>query len=157
MDAVIDRLKRMLLQIASFLTAVLIPFIAANVEKIIFLAPEHTLSSTQYEGLNSLNLNVISPSQPTLRATIQSSFPRSDRPNGTESWYVLEQLRPGQRYELRICWPATVGLGFSVTFPQQISPLRKEWALMSTATNFIRPQTSQAIRCVESSSILEVH
>lgn len=27
---------------------------------------------------------------------------------GTESWFLLEGLVPGQRYEVRVCWVATV-------------------------------------------------
>ncbi|KAI5288699.1 hypothetical protein KEM54_004988 [Ascosphaera aggregata] len=29
------------------------------------------------------------------------------KPAGAETWFILNQLRPGQRYEVRVCWAAT--------------------------------------------------
>lgn len=74
----------------------------ANAEKTIFLAPSPINSS-----LLNLTLESITPSSPKLRALLPVAFPTDPRPHGLVSWYLLRDLNPGQRHELRICWAAT--------------------------------------------------
>ncbi len=65
------------------------------------------------------HLDVLIPGGPSLRTSLASEFSKneSDRevPSwdivgdvGRVHWIVLDNLREGQRYELRICWAATV-------------------------------------------------
>lgn len=85
----------------------------ANVEKTIFLAPPPSplSSSTNINpDLSDLGLDLLSPENPILRTKLNASFPSTAQPYGTESWFLLEGLNPGQRYEVRVCWLATVCL-----------------------------------------------
>ncbi|KAE8152456.1 hypothetical protein BDV25DRAFT_67961 [Aspergillus avenaceus] len=85
----------------------------ANVEKTIFLAP-HTLTvPTVDPTLDDLGLERLSPTNPVLRTKLNASFPTTES-QGTESWYFLEHLTPGRRYEVRICWLATQPTAFSL-------------------------------------------
>lgn len=79
----------------------------ANVEKTIFLAPS-SIPIPSETGIDDLGLDRLSPLSPILRTQLNASFPTSKNPLGTESWYFLENLTPGQRYEVRICYLATV-------------------------------------------------
>jgi len=79
----------------------------ANVEKTIFLAGTATVPSVE-PGLDDLGLERLSPDRPALRTRLNASFPSNDVPEGSDSWFFLENLIPGQRYEVRVCWLATV-------------------------------------------------
>lgn len=81
--------------------------VAANVEKVIFTAPG-AQSKVQDASLDNLLLTTLSESYPSVRTYINASFPTSTSPKGTESWFLLDGLVPHQRYEVRICWAATV-------------------------------------------------
>ncbi|KAK4678422.1 hypothetical protein QC764_307504 [Podospora pseudoanserina] len=97
--------------------------ISANTEKTIFIAPpavdlpisDQTITTI----LTSLNrLTPLPTNQSTLRTLIPVSFPTTSHPTGTESWYLLHDLTPAQRYEVRICWAATQPTSFDLqTFP----------------------------------------
>jgi hypothetical protein len=80
----------------------------ANVEKTIFLAPAPATIPSDGPDLDDLGLERISPERPLVRTRLNASFPTADAPEGTESWFFLENLNPGQRYEVRVCWLATV-------------------------------------------------
>lgn len=80
----------------------------ANVEKTIFLGPTSATIPSTESGLDDLGLERLSPLKPSTRTELNASFPTHDTPEGTESWYFLENLMPGQRYEVRICYLATV-------------------------------------------------
>jgi hypothetical protein len=77
--------------------------VLANTEKTIFLAPSwQGLAATD---LASLCLPTLSPAQPILR----TQLPVSAVGEGVaSSWFLLNQLNTGQRYEVRVCWVATV-------------------------------------------------
>lgn len=114
--------------IASLLpTLLVLPLANANVEKTIFLGPpppplSPSLSSSTNPfnpDLSDLGLDRLSPPTPILRTELNASFPDADTDvgagpdasaggKGTESWFLLEGLVPGQRYEVRVCWVATV-------------------------------------------------
>ena len=89
----------------------LLPWIAsslANVEKTIFLAPEAIQIPQEHPNLDDLHLDVITPSNSTLRTQLAASFPNLPESRGTESWFLLDELRQDQRHEVRVCWAATV-------------------------------------------------
>ena len=81
--------------------------ILANVEKTIFLGPELTKTSA---SLSSLPLHTLTPDNSALRTQLAARFPSSSHPLGTATWLVLDKLTPDRRYEVRVCWPATVSL-----------------------------------------------
>ena len=106
---------------------IILPLANANVEKTIFLGPpppplSPSLSSSTNPfnpDLSDLGLDRLSPPTPILRTKLNASFPDTDvgagldasaggKGKGTESWFLLEGLVPGQRYEVRVCWAATV-------------------------------------------------
>ncbi|KNG86903.1 hypothetical protein ANOM_004753 [Aspergillus nomiae NRRL 13137] len=94
----------------------------ANVEKTIFIAPQPLTIPTVDPTLDDLGLDRLSPSSPVLRTRINATFPTNESP-GTDSWYFLENLNPGQRYEVRVCWLATEPTVFTLathTLPQAI-------------------------------------
>ena len=82
--------------------------VAANVEKVIFLAPTHIAIPTPHPNLNDLRLDSISPVRSSLRTQLAAQFPQDKAPRGRVSWFLLDGLEPGRRYETRICWAATV-------------------------------------------------
>ena len=80
----------------------------ANVEKTIFLAPIPAIVPSEQPDLDDLGLERLSPQKPVVRTQLNASFPTAAAPYGTDSWFFLENLNPGQRYEVRVCWLATV-------------------------------------------------
>ncbi|KIW99007.1 uncharacterized protein Z519_00670 [Cladophialophora bantiana CBS 173.52] len=83
----------------------------ANVEKIIFLAPPAE-NLPQDASIDNLFLTRLSEQYPSVRTHINASFPSPDSPKGTQNWFLIEDLRPERRYELRICWLATQPTSF---------------------------------------------
>lgn len=90
------------------LLALYATLVLANVEKTIFLAPTATTVPSGEPDIDDLGLERLSPDDPIVRTHIRASFPTENAPEGTESWFFLENLTPGQRYEVRVCWLATV-------------------------------------------------
>ena len=88
----------------------------ANVEKTIFLGPSPVTLDNARPGLDDVHLNALSPSETILSTHIPVHFPTHAVPRGLESWYLLRRLAHGQRYEVRICWPATVSRLFLPSF-----------------------------------------
>lgn len=108
----------------------------ANTEKTIFLGPPTVnIPSSSRPALDALLLDVLTPETShtaIIRTALNASFPisspylaphgigRGIRSNvsddddddddefGTTSWLILDNLIPGQRYEVRVCWAATV-------------------------------------------------
>lgn len=91
------------------LTCCLLPALG-NVEKTIFIAPPSISIPSSRPNLKDLYLDVLSPplSQLSLRRQVPASFPTPTDPRGNETWLLLEGLEEGRRYEVRICWVATV-------------------------------------------------
>jgi len=83
-----------------FLPLILTSRVYANTEKLIFIAP-----AAPIEPLESHHaLATLSPSNPAVRKIeVKLSF---ERP--TEEFFVLESLDIGRKYEVRVCWPASV-------------------------------------------------
>jgi hypothetical protein len=71
----------------------------ANTEKIIFVAPPAVEALESHRALVTL-----SPFKPTARKVeVQLSF---ERP--TVEFFALESLDISRKYEVRVCWPASV-------------------------------------------------
>ena len=87
-----------------------ISLVQGNVEKTIFLGPEAIQIPQQHPSLQDLKLETLSPSTSHLRRQLSVAFPKPSNPKGTEAWFLLEGLTQHQRYEVRICWAATVSL-----------------------------------------------
>ncbi|KAL4999251.1 hypothetical protein BDV10DRAFT_164999 [Aspergillus recurvatus] len=85
---------------------------SANVEKAIFIAPS-TLSTGS--TLDELRLERLTPASGMLRTRLNVSFPTDAETYGTDSWFFLKNLNPGQRYEVRICWLATQPTAFTLS------------------------------------------
>lgn len=83
--------------------------VAANVEKTTFIAPE-VLTVPQDAAIDNLLLQSLNPDNFSVKTYLNASFPTPEQPKGLETWALLEGLIPGRRYELRVCWLATVHL-----------------------------------------------
>lgn len=88
-----------------FFTSVL-----ANTEKTIFLGPEPVTIPLTHPTLSDLRLHTLTPAPAngTLRTQLPAQFPSPEHPEGTVTWLLLDNLAPHQRYEVRVCWAATV-------------------------------------------------
>ena len=78
----------------------------ANTEKIVFVTPS---AESRLPSLEGSQLETITPSNSKLRKALPVAFPSgtgSDKRLGEVSWYLLSNLTPKQRYEVRICWAA---------------------------------------------------
>jgi hypothetical protein len=74
--------------------------VLANTEKVIFVAPPAPLEPLEHHRA----IETLSPSKPAVRRVkVELSF---DKP--TEEFFVLESLDIGRKYEVRVCWPASV-------------------------------------------------
>ena len=82
--------------------------VVANVEKTIFLGPSAVTLPDVRPSLEDLQLHALSSEDPILPTQLSVIFPSTSQPHGRESWYLLSGLEEGARYEVRICWPATV-------------------------------------------------
>ncbi len=89
----------------------------SNVEKTIFLAPAPIDIPQQHSSLDDLHLQVLSPSNPTLRRQVPAAFPKPEAIKGLGTWYLIEELREQNRYEVRLCWAATVSLTILLNMP----------------------------------------
>jgi hypothetical protein len=94
------------------LFALLVTAALANTEKTIFVAPAPITLPDAGPRLADLKLDTLVPSSSSATASVQRAlsvaFPTEDAPQGRESWYLLQGLGEGQRYEVRVCWAATV-------------------------------------------------
>lgn len=86
--------------------------VTANVEKTIFVAPPPVELPNDQLALDIAHLDAFAPAHssiPTLLETqLPVAFASSGAPRGLPSWYLLRDLEEGRRYEVRVCWPATV-------------------------------------------------
>ncbi|KAL9103716.1 MAG: hypothetical protein Q9163_001266 [Psora crenata] len=87
---------------------VCIRLVVANVEKITFIAPAPINIPQQQLNLANVYIETLTPNSTSLRRELPAAFPSPGFPKGRETWIVLDGLRQHQRYELRICWAATV-------------------------------------------------
>lgn len=86
----------------------------ANVEKEIFLGPKasngvHSLKNL-YNGLPHLVASEHCRNCRAIRTVLNTSF----HEGGEEHWIVIDGLKEGSRYEVRICWAATQPTAFDL-------------------------------------------
>ena len=85
------------------------PAALGNVEKTIFLGPKAiNIPKHNQPNLDALRLEVLSPTNSVRRLRLRAEFPTEDLPQGVPAWFLLYGLTYGKRYEVRICWAATV-------------------------------------------------
>lgn len=89
--------------------ATLATHVLANTEKAIFSGPVPINIPTQPPTLDTLGLHALSPDVPAIRTHVDAVFQDDTNPEGAATWLLLYNLTAAQRYELRICWAATVG------------------------------------------------
>lgn len=107
----------------SSIVFLLLPFLSllspalANTEKAIFTAPEPITLSNIPPALDGQNIPVLGPSTRwSIRTNLTRVFPlpqeeiEEEEEQGYPSWLLLDNLKPGQRYELRVCWSALVSV-----------------------------------------------
>jgi hypothetical protein len=111
----------------------------ANVEKVIFLGPSSLQIPIQKPTLEGLQLHTLSPQNGTIRTKLRAEFPTNTSIWGESSWILLEKLAEGQRYEVRICWAATV---------MSIFTYQRNLSNCTSATNFLSPFCIRAVRSV---------
>lgn len=138
---------KMRLSAALLLCIVTQPWTAtANVEKTIFLGPAAAAAalSNARPDLAGLGLQVVSPATTLLPLQVPVAFPTESAPHGLESWYLLRGLDHGRRYEVRICWPATVSY-----FPFHLRPRPspdQDPSNQQTSGSILTPSTASSIR-----------
>ncbi|KUI73776.1 hypothetical protein VM1G_11932 [Cytospora mali] len=81
---------------------------SANVEKTIFLGPEPVNIPQQHPTLSDLNIDLLTPETWSLRTHLEAIFPTAESEKGKSTWLILDNLTESQRYEVRICWLATI-------------------------------------------------
>lgn len=81
---------------------------SANTEKTIFLGPEPVNIPAHSTSLAALSLDTLTPHNYSVRTHLEAIFPTQDLVRGKETWLLLDSLTEVQRYEVRVCWPATV-------------------------------------------------
>ncbi|KAK4210020.1 hypothetical protein QBC37DRAFT_42808 [Rhypophila decipiens] len=94
--------------------------VSANTEKTIFLGPETVRVPAQHPTIHDLHLDVLTPRENkwSLRTSLPRQFPNSTHPVGLATWFLLDELTQGQRYEVRVCWAATQPTSFTInTYP----------------------------------------
>ena len=92
----------------SSLFALLVASALANTEKTIFIAPDALSFTDSNPSLDVLQLQSLNHTSSTLTTSLDVLFPTEDAPQGADHWFLLRDLNPGQRYEVRVCWPAVV-------------------------------------------------
>jgi hypothetical protein len=90
------------------LIALRLHLVFANTEKVIFLGPSSLQVPVEHPTLEDLHLEALSPQHSSLRTHLRAEFPTNDTKYGHASWFLLHRLEEGQRYEVRVCWAATV-------------------------------------------------
>ncbi|KAK4120866.1 hypothetical protein N657DRAFT_624523 [Parathielavia appendiculata] len=117
--------------VLSLIVTLFLTSVFANTEKTIFLGPEPIPLTVVHSTLSDLRLETLTPANGTLRTKINAQFPRTEHSKGTTTWLVLDKLTPNQRYEVRVCWPATQPTELSLsTFP--LSAVRDDAELMAS-------------------------
>lgn len=81
---------------------------AANTEKAIFVAPEPITIPSTHPNLDDLHVHTLTPGRWAVRTHVEAQFPSTAAPAGKATWVLLDELTEGQRYEVRVCWAATV-------------------------------------------------
>ncbi|KFZ09521.1 hypothetical protein V502_08687 [Pseudogymnoascus sp. VKM F-4520 (FW-2644)] len=111
----------------------------ANVEKTIFIAPSALTIPLDHPTFENLQLQTLSPENSTIRTQLHVEFPSDNFPRGPESWFILSDLTEGQRYEVRICWPATRPTSFHLE-TYEVSDVFKNPSLIMSLAEYSETQ-----------------
>ena len=87
-----------------------ISVVLANTEKIIFITPEIVTNSKLNQLTERIDIPAIYPESGRTHIKLPVDFGTSENPNGCQSWYLLRALEKGRRYEIKLCWAATVSI-----------------------------------------------
>lgn len=82
--------------------------VCANTEKVIFLGPATVNIPSTHPTLDDLHVDTLTPANAAVRTHLEAQFTNASSPYGKATWLVLDELTEGQRYEVRVCWAATV-------------------------------------------------
>ncbi|KAK1254374.1 hypothetical protein MKX08_008369 [Trichoderma sp. CBMAI-0020] len=137
-------------------TFLLLPFLSllasthANTEKAIFTAPEPITLSNIPPALKDQNIPVLGPSTRwSIRTNLTRVFPLSQeeteeekQEQGYPSWLLLDNLTPGQRYELRVCWSALQPTAFTLD-TYTLSTIFSTPSLLQSLTQHATTSTQQ--------------
>ena len=82
--------------------------VLGNTEKVIFLGPKQLQIPIAHPTLEDLHIDTLSPQQLSVRTHVHAEFPTEEFKHGPATWLLLNNLEHGRRYEVRICWAATV-------------------------------------------------
>ena len=82
--------------------------VKANTEKIIFTSHSDDFSENVFTTLGGLQLPSISDNNRVVRDQLPVEFTTEKGAFGKQSWYLLDGLEEGRRYEIRVCWAAIV-------------------------------------------------
>ncbi|KAI1381602.1 hypothetical protein F4677DRAFT_403564 [Hypoxylon crocopeplum] len=88
--------------------------VCANTEKAIFLGPPTVNIPFAHPTLDDLHVDILTPSNWTIRTHLEAKFPNISSPHGKATWLILDDLAEGQRYEVRVCWAATQPTAFKI-------------------------------------------
>ena len=80
----------------------------ANTEKAIFIGPLSVNIPSAHPTLEDLHVDTLTPTNWAIRTHLEARFPSISSPHGKATWLILDDLTEGQRYEVRVCWAATV-------------------------------------------------
>ncbi|KAI5303142.1 hypothetical protein KEM56_007866 [Ascosphaera pollenicola] len=129
--------------VAFCLVSCLVCLASASIEKTIFIAPPKTPLSAKEANLAS-SLSWLMPDSHMKRTHIPVIFSPLDaeRPAGTETWFYLSELTPGQRHEVRVCWLATQPTEFWLD-AFTIDEVRESLALNASIESFIASEQGQ--------------
>ncbi|KAM0474796.1 hypothetical protein ACHAPX_007317 [Trichoderma viride] len=122
----------------------------ANTEKAIFTAPEPITLSNIPPALEGQNIPVLGPSTRwSIRTNLTRVFPLSQEETGQEeqgypSWLLLDNLTPGQRYELRVCWSALQPTAFTLD-TYTLSTIFSTPSLLQSLTQHTTTSTQEQI------------
>lgn len=112
------------------LVAAILDVVCANVEKAVFLGPATVNIPAQGPSLSALSLDTLTPENTSIRLELARRFPSASESTpvaelvgGETSWFVLDNLTEGQRYEVRICWSALEPTAFDL----QVFGLKTVW------------------------------
>ncbi|EHK46808.1 uncharacterized protein TrAtP1_005730 [Trichoderma atroviride] len=141
---------------SSSISLLLLPFLSlvsptyANTEKAIFTGPEPITLSNIPSALKDQNIPVLGPSTRwSIRTNLTRVFPLSQEETeqeeqGYPSWLLLDNLTPGQRYELRVCWSALQPTAFTLD-TYTLSTIFSTPSLLQSLTQHATTSTQQQI------------
>ncbi|SPQ27524.1 a97afc63-925f-4fea-8850-79924f5c7152 [Thermothielavioides terrestris] len=128
--------------------------VCANTEKTIFLGPKPVNVGLSHPTLSNLRLDTLTtltPDNGTIRTQLSAQFPSAEQPSGAATWLILDRLTPNQRYEVRVCWPASQPTEFTLeTFP--LSTVRDSPELMASLHHYTTSRQLESIPASKRSS-----